>query len=158
MTQRRAAAATFLAVLAAPLLAACAAAPSGAAVAVAVPVAADRLDAIAADYLALSLEIGTHEDGYIDAYYGPAAIREAAERAPRDKAALRRAAADLRARIAVQARLIKGINARRAAFLNAQLIAADTRLQMMEGTRFRFADEAERLFAGAAYDQTAHRL
>src|SRR3546814_16688634 len=35
---------------------------------------------------------------------------------------------------------------RRAAFRRAQLRAAETRLQMMQGTRFAFADEAERLF------------
>ena len=35
---------------------------------------------------------------------------------------------------------------RRAAFLRAQLRAAETRLMMMTGTRFAFVDEAERLF------------
>ena len=31
----------------------------------------DSLDAMARDYVALILEIGEHEDGYVDAYYGP---------------------------------------------------------------------------------------
>src|SRR3546814_7323393 len=43
------------------------------------------LDEIAASYLRLSLEIGTHEPGYIDAYYGPPQLKKAAEAAPRDK-------------------------------------------------------------------------
>ena len=38
----------------------------------------DILDAIARDYVRLQLEIGARDEGYIDAYYGPAAIREAA--------------------------------------------------------------------------------
>ncbi|HWV61520.1 MAG TPA: hypothetical protein VN034_12730, partial [Sphingopyxis sp.] len=49
---------------------------------------AKALDEIAAAYLRLSLEIGTHEPGYIDAYYGPPELKKAAEAAPRDKPAL----------------------------------------------------------------------
>lgn len=104
------------------------------------------MKAMAAEYLALSLEIGTHEDGYIDAYYGPAEIRADAEKQPRTKPELRSAVADLRARLASQGRGLTGLEARRIAFLDAQLRAADTRLQMMEGKRFPFAEEAERLF------------
>jgi hypothetical protein len=107
---------------------------------------AKSMDALARDYVQLNLEIGTHEDGYIDAYYGPADIKAAAERAPRDRPALRAAIAELQARVQAQAMLTKGLDARRAAFLAAQLRAADTRLQMMDGKRFAFAEEAERLF------------
>ena len=32
---------------------------------------ADSLDAVARDYVALTLEIGEREPGYVDAYYGP---------------------------------------------------------------------------------------
>ena len=39
----------------------------------------DTLDAIARDYVALILEIGEHEDGYVDAYYGPPEWAAAAE-------------------------------------------------------------------------------
>ena len=107
-----------------------------------------QFNAIARDYVALSLEIGTHEDGYIDAYYGPAEIRTAAERAPRTKLELRQAVADLRRTIeSLRSNLTWGRMAQqRAAFMDAQLIAADTRLAMMMGEKFKFVDEAERLF------------
>ena len=39
----------------------------------------DPLDTIAEDYVRLSLEIGTHEEGYIDAYHGPPAWKAEAE-------------------------------------------------------------------------------
>ena len=105
------------------------------------------LDEIAASYLRLSLEIGTHEPGYIDAYYGPPELQKAAEATPRDKAALLAATRALMAEVDVAARRISdALVKRRAAFLRAQLRAAETRLQMMQGTRFAFADEAERLF------------
>lgn len=108
---------------------------------------AAALDAIAASYLRLSLEIGTHEPGYIDAYYGPAATKAAAEADPRDKAALLAATRALMAETDRTARRLDDpLAKRRAAFLRAQLRAAETRLMMMEGTRFAFVDEAERLF------------
>jgi hypothetical protein len=106
----------------------------------------DSMDLIARDYLALSLEIGTHEDGYIDAYYGPPDIKAAAKKAPRDRPALRAAVAAMEKRVRAQADRADAREVRRAAFLSAQLLAADTRLQMMDGKRFAFADEAERLF------------
>lgn len=117
---------------------AAAASPSGS--------AAMALNQLARDYVALSLEIGTHEDGYIDAYYGPPDIRTAAETVPRDKPALRRAISALRDKLVGLDRVMTGMDQRRIAFLDAQLTAADTRLQMMSGTRFAFAEEAARLF------------
>ena len=111
------------------------------------PAAATALDDIAAAYLRLTLEIGTHEDGYIDAYYGPPELQKAAAQAPRDKAALLAATRALMAEIDRAARRIADPGERRRAdFLRAQLRAAEARLMMMQGTRFRFADEAERLF------------
>ncbi len=111
------------------------------------PASTKALDEIAAAYLRLSLEIGTHEDGYIDAYYGPPELKKEAEAAPRDKAALLVATRDLMAAINLAARRPSdATERRRAAFLRAQLRAAETRLMMMQGTRFAFADEAERLF------------
>jgi len=59
---------------AAALLAACAASPKP---------GSDSLDAVARDYVALTLEIGEREPGYVDAYYGPAEWAEAAKANPR---------------------------------------------------------------------------
>ncbi len=111
------------------------------------PASAQALNDIAATYLKLTLEIGTHEAGYIDAYYGPPELKAAAEAAPRDKPTLLAATRELTARLATIARRLSDpVDRRRAAFLRAQLRAAETRLMMMQGTRFAFADEAERLF------------
>lgn len=105
------------------------------------------IDAAADTYLRLMLEIGTHEDGYIDAYYGPAELMTAATAAPRDKDALLAAVRALTAQlVGIAPRLSDPMEKRRVAFLRAQLRAAETRLMMMQGTRFPFAEEAERLF------------
>lgn len=109
--------------------------------------AGKAMEAIATEYVGLSLEIGTHEKGYIDAYYGPQKLMDAAIAKPRDKDALLLAVRRLMERIRVTlSGLTDPIDRRRAAFLTAQLHAAETRLQMMQGVRFSFAEEAEALF------------
>src|SRR6218665_2322597 len=45
--------------------------------------APDSLDAVARDYVRLVLELGERDDGYVDAYYGPPALRAAARANPR---------------------------------------------------------------------------
>ena len=110
------------------------------------PKPSDTLDSIGRDYVRLSLTIGEKEEGYIDAYYGPPEL-QAEAKADAPKLALpeliRRTDA-LAAR--VSALKPEGLDARRAAFLTAQLTAAKTRLRMMSGEKLSFADEAKGLF------------
>ena len=121
--------------------------PTGPADPAAAMFASQTINAVATAYVMLSLEIGTHEKGYIDAYYGPPSLFDAAVASPRDKAALIAAARQLIAKLdGITPDLSDPIERRRTAFLRAQLRAAETWLMMMEGTRFPFAEEAERLF------------
>ena len=59
----------------------------------------DNLDAIARDYVALILEIGEREPGYVDAYYGPAEWQAAATASPRTVPQLIQGAAGLTERL-----------------------------------------------------------
>jgi hypothetical protein len=105
-----------------------------------------EIDAIARDYVQLVLEIDTYEPGYVDAYYGPEAWREAAKANPRTRDALK-AEAD---RLTAQANGLAapdGETAARAKVLAANISSARFRLDMIDGVRAPFADEAERLFA-----------
>lgn len=105
------------------------------------------LDAIARDYVRLQLEIGARDDGYIDAYYGPPAIREAAQANPRTLPELSTAAEALLARVGnVSLRRAGPLDVRRIRFLAAQLNAAITRLRMVRGERLSFAEEALGLY------------
>jgi hypothetical protein len=108
-----------------------------------------KVDAIARDYVALTLEAGTHEAEWVDAYYGPAELRKQAEVKPRSLAALREAANALIARLDNDAltRWVRPETAQRAKALRGMLVAADTRLQMLEGSKFSFDDEAKGQFA-----------
>jgi hypothetical protein len=107
----------------------------------------DSLDRIAEDFVKLSLEAGEREEGYVDAYYGPAEWATAAKAGPRDQATLRADARKLSARLeGVPTTGMTPLDLRRRAFLAGQLKAADVRLSMALGDKFKFADEAEGLF------------
>jgi hypothetical protein len=108
-----------------------------------------RLDRISADYVKLTLEAGTHEAEYVDAYYGPADVKSAAEAAPHNLAYLVYFAGLLKAEIGeiTPQSDITAIERRRANALHGMLIAAETRLQMLQGKKFGFSDEAIGQFA-----------
>lgn len=106
------------------------------------------LGEIAREYVLLSLTIGEKEEGYIDAYYGPAEFqaKAKADAAIQDLDTLAR-------RTEVLLRKVQGITsddpmeARRAKFLAAQLTAAATRLRMLKGEELSFDEEAKGLFS-----------
>ena len=132
----------FLAALALPLLlvAACATAPAP-------DPSGDSLDAVARDYVALILEIGEREPGYVDAYYGPPEWAEAARASPREVPALIQGAASLTGRLnALSTRGAEPAVVQRKAYLLAHVSAAAARLRMIGGERMSFADEAYALF------------
>ena len=121
------------------LLGACATTPA------AIP--SDGLDRIAADYVALILEIGEHEPGYVDAYYGPPEWQAAATANPRDLPALTAGAATLTTRLkAVSVVGAEAATVQRRHYLLAHVAAAAARLRMLSGETMSFADEAEALF------------
>lgn len=112
------------------------------------PPATDSLASIARDYVQLSLTIGEKEQGYIDAYYGPAELQATAKaEAPKlNLDQLFERTGKLRTRAAAFEGAGGEMEQRRARFLVAQLTAAQTRLRMMRGEKLSFEDEAEGLF------------
>ena len=117
-------------------------------------------------YIRLTLEAGTHEAEYVDAYYGPPALLSAAKANPRSLAELIAEARALTAAVdvALPALQIES-DRRRAIALRGMLVAADTRLQMLQGRKFAFNDEAKGQFATvpdlkplAHYDATLANL
>ena len=107
-----------------------------------------QLDPIAESYVHLSLEIGEHEPGYIDAYYGPEAWAQQAKASPRPLPELRAATeALLRQLSAVDESQLAPLELKRKRLLAAQLVAARTRLAMLAGESLGFDAEAEGLYA-----------
>lgn len=103
---------------------------------------------IANAYIKLTLEAGTHESEYVDAYYGPAGLQEAAKANPRSLAELIADARALMAAVdAAVPQISNEVDRRRALALRGMLVAAGTRLQMLQGKKFNFNDEAKGQFA-----------
>jgi hypothetical protein len=106
------------------------------------------LSPLAEHYVRLALEIGAHEEGYIDAYYGPPEWKTEAEAHPRSTAELKSALDALSAQIAAAlAQAREPLVQRRARALAAYVSSARFRLDMIDGARAPFVEEAERLFA-----------
>lgn len=104
------------------------------------------LDSLARDYVRLALEIDAHESGYVDAYFGPEDLREAARKNPRERPQLKAEADRIIAGLSGYA-AEAGEQGQRAKVLQANVRSARFRLDMIDGRRAKFADEAESLFA-----------
>lgn len=132
----------FLAFLIFPLLLACASTDAPA-------LGARRtIDIAAESYVRLALEIDTHEEGYVDAYFGPAEWREQARANPRSVEQLKLFADTIAGQLAgVAEHDADETSVRRARTMLAAVRSARFRLDMIGGARAPFLDEAERLFA-----------
>lgn len=93
-----------------------------------------------ADYLRLTLEIDKHIDGYLDAYYGPAALRDEV------RAASLRPPADLLADVDRLEQSIPIDDPMRALYLAATLRAIECTVRMLAGETFDYLEEAHRLY------------
>lgn len=110
----------------------------------------ENFDGIARDYVRQTLEIGEHDPGFVDAYYGPPEYLAAAKAGLRDITQLRAATEALLKRLETL-RLGDPLDERRRSFLRGQLIAERTRLRMLAGEKSSFIQEARGLF-GAVPD------
>jgi hypothetical protein len=108
-----------------------------------------EIEDVAQRYLRLTLEAGTHEAEYVDAYYGSSELQAAAAEKPRTKARL---IEDARWEIAhidtlLSPDVVLEGSEQRLKALRGMLVAAATRLQMLEGQKFSFDEEAKGQFA-----------
>lgn len=111
----------------------------------------DPLDAVAADFVKMTLQIGQYDAGYVDAYYGPAAWREPfATTRPAKEIPL----PDLTARAermatTIQKRLTSAVDEmtrRRARFLLVQIAAAKAYARFLAGSKMTFDAESAALY------------
>ena len=99
----------------------------------------------ATDYVNLVLAVGRHDANFVDAYYGPASWKAAAEAgSPRPLPELRTEV--LRVIDGVSASAVLGDGGLRRDYLLGQLAAVEAHLARLQGHRFSFDDEAEALY------------
>ena len=104
---------------------------------------------LALQYIRLTIEAGTHEAEWVDAYYGDEDLQRRATKSPRSKEALLIEINALIARLdteVLQKEYRKDV-LQRARALRGILVAADTRMRMLSGQKFAFDDEAKGQFA-----------
>ncbi len=105
------------------------------------------LDPIANRYVVLALQMGQHDPGYVDAWYGPDSLKARADADSLSLDAIRAAADSLLARLSgpVPA-YADSLVAMRHRYLRTQLEALSAKARMLSGERFKFDDEAFALY------------
>jgi hypothetical protein len=105
------------------------------------------LDAIAREYVILSLQMGQHDPAYVDAYYGPDSLKALADADSLPLAILRASADSLIAMLgdSVPAYADSMVTMRHR-YLRAQLGALVAKARMLAGERFTFDEEAKALY------------
>lgn len=121
------------------------------------PAAADSdISALTRDYLFLELSMGWHDNGHVDAYFGPEDIREAANEAQMPLDEIDAHATEMRAVLqALITETTDAMSATRFDGLIRRLVALETRIALKNGEAITFDDESRRLFSAAAPDRDA---
>ena len=107
------------------------------------------MNQIAERYVKLVLQVGQHDPDYVDAYYGPEALRPVeGQKTPLDDLLAAAAALRQEATSFVLPADADDLARLRKEYLAEQLLAVHTRLRMLKGETFSF-DEESRLLYGA---------
>jgi hypothetical protein len=108
------------------------------------------VDEFAQEYLYLELSMGLHDPNHVDAYFGPEALKSAAEDTALSLEQILEASKDLAARLSsVDVGTDKRLGMRVAGLL-ARLRALDTRIAINKGDLLSFDDESMALFGSTA--------
>jgi hypothetical protein len=99
------------------------------------------MDQIGRDYVLLSLALGEHQEGIVDAYYGPPELRDEAANRKQAPQELAEGARELRARVNSD-----DVDSQRQRWLDRQLIALETIARKIGGEEMSYVDEVELCF------------
>jgi hypothetical protein len=109
-----------------------------------------KMNDIAEEYVRLVLAMGQHDDGYVDAYYGPEQWRDEIRRDTPGLGQIRSSATDLIRELAALDPPGDQLLAKRQSYLQRQLEALVFRVRMLEGERFSFDQESSVLYGAVA--------
>lgn len=106
-----------------------------------------QVDALAMDYVRLSLSMGTHDGNYVDAYYGPAHLQEQASKTPLSLAEIKTKAHSLQAALnRLPAPAADSMDGLRLEFLKKQTAAMLGRIDLLQGRKMNFDQESAVLY------------
>ena len=109
-----------------------------------------NLNAMAERYVHLVLAMGQHDADYVDAFYGPAEWKTAAEKEKKPLDAIREEAMQLSASIAKLPTPDAELERLRVDYLSKQLSALEARVRIVKGERLNFDDESQALYDAVA--------
>ena len=116
--------------------------------------ASDPFREVASRYVALVLAVGQHDADFVDAYYGPADVRQAAEAEKISLATIAERARQLESEITKTARPTGAQDAElwrlRQQYLQRQVAALGARVSMLQGTKLTFDAESRALYDAVA--------
>ena len=104
------------------------------------------MNAAADRYVRLVLALGEHDADYVDAYYGPAEIREQVKAEKISVDEIHRRAVALRDELNAAAKPADAMLALRHEYLRKQTAAVVARAEMLKGRKFTFDEEAKALY------------
>ena len=113
----------------------------------AIPPVAPDMNPIAERYVKLVLQVGQHDENFVDAYYGDPSWKPTG--APIDLSALAQTAEVLRGEVlkhAPKAETAEEALQLRVNYLDKQILAVQTRIAMLRGEKLTFDQEASRLY------------
>jgi len=114
------------------------------------------MNSLARDYLFLELSMGWHDNGHVDAYFGPEDIREKANDTQLPLNEISKRAAHMRDQLeALGPETADPLENMRIDGLKGRLVALETRIALNAGEELPFDEESRRLFNSAAPDHDA---
>ena len=108
------------------------------------------IDKIAERYVHLVLSMGLHDKDYVDAFYGPAEWKAAAEKEKKPVDQIGSEAKQLREELAKIAPPDGELEQLRREYLTKQLSALEARVRMLKGERLTFDEESRALYDAVA--------
>jgi hypothetical protein len=114
------------------------------------------MNQIAEKYVRLVLAVGVHDDGYVDAYYGPDQLRREIESHAESLETIRSGATQARTQLeSVSLDGLDELERLRHEFLDRQLGALVARVDMLQGKKLRFDEESRALYNAVAPSHSA---
>lgn len=112
--------------------------------------APSAMNPIAQSYVKLVLAMTPYDADYVDAYYGPPALKTEVEAAKPSLADIARNAADLRAQLAKLPPAQEEIERLRHEFLDKQFAALGARVRLLQGEKMTFDQQSRALYDSVA--------
>jgi len=108
------------------------------------------MNTVAEEYVKLVLAVGRHDADYVDAYHGPDAWRDQAERETQSLGSIQQATERTRARLAAEPLPTDGQHILRFLYLQRQLESLSARVSLLRGATMTFDEESLALYDAVA--------